>query len=213
MIHLYKSWSTPSLRWLWRIHVLAVWLGGFLIQSSANGVNEPSEDLLDSVLSAEIQRPRVFSYKPSERDPFLDASVKLTLLSGAEGALGVNEDFGLDQFSRQLSAELLQKYRINGVVCGQRGSVVLIGKRVLRIGDTLELVVGEELLRKIKAAEENGYRKLRDALSQGILSLRVGSITPSGIGLIHDLLEQPLSLPYSKNTLSNATEQTITTPQ
>lgn len=213
MIHLYKDWSAPLLRWLCRSRVPAVWLGGLLIQSSAAGANDSSESILDSLLSAEIQRPRVFTYRPSQRDPFLDASANLSVLAGKDVASGGNEEFCLDQFSRELNAELLQKFRINGVVCGQLGGVVLIGRRVLRVGDSLELTVGEELARKMKAAEENGLRRLREALNQGVVSLRVESITQSGIGLANDLLRHPLSLPYSKNMLSNPTEQTTTAPK
>jgi hypothetical protein len=149
---------------------------------------------------AEIRSPKVPSYERTERDPFVDATVKLTLLSQKNEMEPAPEEGGVGQIVDDLSSELLRTCKISGVVCGENDGLVLIGRRILRTGDKLELLLGEEMLKKMWALERTQHLGWGDFLSLGILACEIKWITPTGIGLSHALLEEPLTLPFQKNT-------------
>jgi hypothetical protein len=161
----------------------------------------------------EISRPRVFVYERSQRDPFVDASVKLTLLSQNSATALYPEELGLNRFTQELHSELLQSHRITGVVSGESDGVVLIGRRILRTGDTLGLPLGEELLKKMQAAEQTQHLGLGDILGESVLPLEIVWISPEGIGLSHVLLEEALTLPYLKNAPTTAPAESTTLPK
>ena len=183
---------------------LCGWLSA--VGASFSSPLESAEPVIEKVFAyaylAEAQIPslKVFSYERSQRDPFVDASVQLTLLSQKTEVEPVPEEVGLGQLFEGLSSELLRTCKINGVVCGEGDGLVLIGRHILRTGDKLDLPLGEELLKQMQTLDRTLHLRLGDIISLGVLSLDIEWIAPTGIGLSHALFEKPLTLPFQKTT-------------
>jgi hypothetical protein len=193
--------------------LVAAFFSGALKLPLLSETSEPKILLFPFLDRLEILRPKVFVYERSQRDPFVDASVKLTLLSQNNATTPQPEELGLNQFTQELHSELLQCHRITGVVSGESDGVVLIGRRILRTGDTLRLPLGEELLKKMQAAEQAQHLGLGDILGESVLPLEIVWISPEGIGLSHVLLEEALTLPFLKNSPTTSPVESTTLPK
>ncbi|RFC45802.1 MAG: hypothetical protein DVB28_000373 [Verrucomicrobia bacterium] len=193
--------------------LLAAFFSGALNLPLLSETSEPKLLLFPFLDRLEISRPKVFVYERSQRDPFVDASVKLTLLSQNNATAPHSEELGLNQFTQELHSELLQCHRITGVVAGESDGVVLIGRRILRPGDSLALPLGEELLKKMQVAEHTQHLGLGDILGESVLPLEIVWISPEGIGLSHMLLEEALTLPFLKNSPPTAPAESTSLPK
>lgn len=170
----------------------------------------PSLAALDST---PLPAPRTFTYERTERDPFVDASVKLTLLSQAGTVEPVPQGLGVAQITQEVGSEILQNYKITGIVCGESDGAVLIGRRILRTGDRLDLLLGDDLLKKMQVLNQAQHLGWGEILSLGILPLEIVWIGPAGIGLSHSLFQEPVTLPFQKNIHSPSALQSSAIPK
>jgi hypothetical protein len=163
--------------------------------------------------SITLPAPRVFTYERTERDPFVDASVKQTLISQADPVEPAPEQLILGQIAQEVDAEIKKNFKITGLVCGERDGVVLIGRRILRAGDRLDLILGEDLLNKMRTLDQAQHMGWGDVLSLGILPLEIVWVEPTGIGLSHGLQQDPFILPFPKNASPQFVAQPAATPK
>lgn len=195
----------PSLRPFSRrffSHITAC-IGGlsmFLNLSLAGDTAVSNASVFRQLESAEFRYRKAFVYQRTERDPFVDSSVKLTLLSQTPIDTSDPEIPGIASLTRDLYSDLLQSYKITGLVCGERDGAVLIGRRILRVGDRLDLLLREEVVKKLHRFIGGQHPDLHDIINLAILPLSIVSISPTGIRLSHGLLQEPFILPFQKNT-------------
>lgn len=185
----------------------------FLAADSMAGAPVGKTGLSAVLEDVEILPVKIFKYDRTQRDPFVGATVKLTLLSETPPTTQPPVEPGLSQFTAELNAELLHSYRIHGIVCGERDGVVLIGRRILHAGDKLELMLGTDIFKKIYEADQEQHLGLQDVLAAGSLSLEIASVTPTGIWVSHELLEEPLELPFLRHTTAPLEPESNTTPK
>jgi len=192
--------------------ISASFVGLSSLSSTAYTAERPAS-VFRQLESAEFHYRKPFVYERTQRDPFVDPSVKLTLLSQAPIETNDSESFGIGSLIRDLYSELLQSYKIAGLVCGERDGVVLIGRRILRVGDHLDLLLGEELIKKMRSINGTRHLGLDDILNLEILPLNIVAISPTGIRLSHGLLQEPFILPFQKNTPTTAVPQSSSNPK
>lgn len=86
--------------------------------------------------------------------------------------------------------------------------MALIGRRILKAGDTLELTLPPPLLKQLvdlNAAEKLG---LHAALQKGLLQIQVVRITPSGLLLRTAENSPQLVLPFLRQSFEPTAEKT-----
>ena len=184
-------------------YVLPLVFAGLSHTLSAADASPPPPHPYQVLESARITPLAVRSYERSPRDHFVDASVKLNLVSQENTAETTSADplsqaQILESFSQELHSQLLQSYRISGLVSAEKDGSVLIGRRILRVGDKLDLVLGDEVVKKLQTLDQTYHLRLGEILGLGILPLEIISITPTGIELYNRLFPDAFKLPFFK---------------
>ena len=192
---------------------IAACFGGLSSLSAAADTTLDPGNVFRHLETAKFHYRKAFVYEKTQRDPFVDSSVKLTLLSQVPIDTPDTEASGIACLTRDLHSELLQSYKITGLVCGKRYGVVLIGRRILRVGDHLDLLLGEELIKKLRSLNGTQHPGLDDIINLETLPLNIVAISPTGIRLSHGLLQEPFFLPFQKNTPATPAPQSSSNPK
>ncbi|MEY5025876.1 MAG: hypothetical protein RLZZ244_1404 [Verrucomicrobiota bacterium] len=145
----------------------------------------------------EIRFPQTPEYKRSPRDPFVDASVKKTLLTpGATNATTGKREPEITAYAREFNQILGQLYAIQGLVSSPKGGSALIGRRILRIGDSLEIHLNEAILKRLEQTNRIYNLGLDEILKSGVIPAKLAKVEPTGIKLSVAGMNAPLELPF-----------------
>ena len=156
---------------------------------------------------ASIHVPPVFRYAPSPRDPFIDAAVTRTLLSEANAPDPADRESGLDAYAMEFSQLLRDLYRVQGIICGTKGGSALIGRRILKVGDNLDLFLSEELQKRLEQTNRSLGLGLDETLQKAVLSAEVVQVDPSGVTLSMPDMKPQLVLPYQKTPVGSLPQE------
>ena len=183
--------------------------------SAPRSAPPPDFPELQFLATATLQAPAAAPYKPGQRDPFVDPSVKQTLHSEPQQAPEPppEDKQALDTLVPELEACLAQSEKIQGIICAPEGSMALIGKRIIKPGDYLEIPLSELLAAQLKDINLSEHLGLDNAIDKNLLPLQVVRITPSGVTFQQVESSIALELPFSRHTSDPAAAEPAHTPK
>jgi hypothetical protein len=109
----------------------------------------------------------------------------------------------LDPFAAELREFARQWLPVRGVIVSTEGASALVGRKIVKRGDILELALDEDLekrlpARLIKEGSSFGTSTKGNLSKARVLESRVDSIEADGILLLVYGLRKPLLLPFKK---------------
>ena len=161
-----------------------------------------------------IQYTEVFQYSVSARDPFVDASVVQTLLSQkGQASDGANKELDLDGYKEEFNNLLAEFYSVRGVVCSESGGSALVGRRILRRGDPVDIFLGEGLLKRLEQSNRVYNLGLEEVLHTAVIQARVARVEPTAVVVEMPGMKSMLEIPFHKDQQPGASENGKSTPQ
>jgi hypothetical protein len=163
-----------------------------------------------------------FDYKPVQRDPFLDPSVRVTLL-GAKKHEAATRPKPIEEYLQELRDLVKTQYAIQGIAYDPDAPMALLGNRSCQVGDKLMLKLGtqsgvavsnppapagtppapgsgeQNLMTRLYATARFYALGIEDDLRSGELQLTVKRITPGSVVLRVPGCERELTLSYEKD--------------
>lgn len=210
--------SIPPWSSYWRHFARCSWTLGAVcfaaaaVQSTAD-TPPPDPPRPGSSNFASFPKRAPFTYPPSPRDPFVDASVKSTLVGDDAASEADTKRFHTDKIAEKLQSEILRLCKISGIVCSEHDGTVLIGRHILRTGDDLQLPLEEKVLSELRELDKAYSLGWGDLLDQEVIPLAIDSIAADGISLSICPLDSSLSLPFSKANSLQSPPAPLPTPK
>jgi hypothetical protein len=131
-------------------------------------------------------------------------------LSEANAPDPADRESGLDAYAMEFNQLLRDLYRVQGIICGTKGGSALIGRRILKVGDSLDLFLSEELQKRLEQTNRSLGLGLDEMLQKAVLSAEVVEVDPSGVTLSMPDMKPRLVLPYQKTPVGTLPQETST---
>ena len=162
----------------------------FLLAGSAYGTG--LSDLLEIADS---------EYKPTARDPFVDASVSRTLLS-PEDEREVKADAPappIDSYRQELITVFRQAHDVNGIAMAGGSAMAIVDGKIVQSGETLSVALSDDIGARLAATSKSFGLGLESQMESKMLTVLVDHITPQGLYLRMKGMTAAILLEYRKN--------------
>jgi hypothetical protein len=146
----------------------------------------------------------VVQYQQSERDPFIAAEAKRTLVSGDTGLRGIFSGSVVQQYLQTITEAIKRELFVGGVSVSEAGtkSMAIINGVLFSQGDKIPLPIQpEQLLRLEELARTYGLPLERSQGNRDSISVEVGAIRTTKVSIVLPGFRAALcELPYPGDT-------------
>lgn len=140
------------------------------------------------------------NYRPSPRDPFVDASVSRTLLTSVEDRDSSTTAPPIETFEKELKELFASTHKILALaVSGENGSAVVNGRAVER-GEPLIVTLPDTLGSRLLSTSQYYGLGLNAEIEAKQLSAKIERVTPEGIHIRIRGTRTPMLLEYQPQT-------------